>query len=503
MSYTFNVSYKNTTKKISCARSATINDLIQSSFDKFKIANSNNGELTYSGKKLDGLLPVRLTNLVNNAKLVLSVIQGVIEVSLKVAASISDTSVTKIIKVSPSASLSALVGQFKAEADIQTDWSDKRVQLSLLQTIKDNLTSNFDEITVGSLVGSSANAVVRLLVENKDVQQKRAKLHEEQRILRQELAEKKRQERIMQKQELEERMVNEREQISEQKHEEKDVSMEGPKQFDPTQSKAIPAAIKPSGQTTETTYPNSSEESNRQSISESKPQTKSVQHFSATTMVSSTPEHEEFQVPEEKEDTLYIPQSRTTYYENPEEDYNLTVNQAEKYYKMIKSMQGAPVAKKEAATPTKYVIRIRFPDRSLLDLPIEDVSMKLGQFLKKIDNYVADRFVNTYKIKNGSPPFKEIAMGFTENNIPLESHPDFQLEKLLLIWEPAQKHAVGPYLKEGITTKDASELPTLLLESNRGHLEQNEVSIPTPTLALKSHQSEKQKLNGVPKWFKK
>lgn len=490
MSYTFSVSYQNITKKVTCPRSGTINDVIHASFEKFKLPNSSNGHLLSGGKNLDALLPIRHTNLVNNAKLVLSITRGNSEVNLKVTASIGTASVTKILKISSSETLEALVDQFRAKAEINDDWTDQRIQLGVMQTVKDNLSCKFSEVSVASLVGSSTNAVIRLVVENKDKQLQRAQLQEEQRVLREKFEEKQRQERLLQREKEEAtKLEDQRRQASE------DKERGSAKEEDRMEVDDILEENKTSGEkigVADTELLTRSETLPKPKV----PITETTGSVSLTPMVSPSHPHNSFQLPEEKEDTLYVPKERTTVYENPEEDYNITMGQAEKYYKMIKSMQG-PAAKKELFVPQKYIIRIRFPDRSLLDLPIEDSSVKLGQLLKKVDGYVDEKFINSYKLRNGSPPFKEIVMGFSENNLSLKNHPDFQQEKLLLIWEPATPNTKGPFLKPGIATKDASELPTVVLEANRGSLEKEEEKV-----SGLRRSSTKPKQKGLPKWFR-
>lgn len=491
MSYTFNVSYKSVSKKVSCPRSATVNDLILASFQKFNVETSQNGLLTYSGKKLDGLLPVRLSNLVNNAKLELSVSAGNSVVTLKVVAAIGDESITKIIKVASSSTLAELVDEFRNKTEIDSDWSDKRIQLSVLQAIKDNLTSDFAQIRVATVIGSATNAVMRLLVEKKDAQQKREMLQEEQRVLRQQLEEKRREERLLKKEE-EEMQVDDKSVL-----EEKDVEMEDSEE---TENAEVESCGKFKAVETKTGLASGGNDigHSAKSTGDSGDNSRESTQFSGAAGLSDQPS-DHFELVEEREDTLYVPNTRTAIYENPDEDYTVTINQAERYYKMIKSMQGGPKITKEISKPQKYVVRIRFPDRSLLDLPIDDPTIKLGQLLKKIDGYVAEKFINTYKLKNGLPPFKEIVMGFSENNMALNDHPDFQLEKILLIWEPVVSNSKGPYLKEGIATKDASLLPTVQLETHRGELEKGEVTAPKPVIK----RDEKKKLSGVPKWFRK
>ena len=199
-----------------------------------------------------------------------------------------------------------------------------------------------------------------------------------------------------------------------------------------------------------------------------------------------------------------MPHKKLEVYENPEDDYNMTTAQAETYLNIIKSMQTRPKKKNEAKSPTHYAIRLRFPDRSLVQLHIEDPSTKLGQLMKKIDSYIDPKFINSYRIKNGTPPFREIKFGFQENGTALSKHPDFQQEKMLLIWEPSSSHQPGPYLAQGVNTKDVSQLSTVMLETHRGELEEDTLATGK---SVKGTSDEKPKLKtklnkSMPKWFR-
>lgn len=437
-----------------------------------------NGELSSSGKKLDGLLPIRLSNLMNNAKLTLTTTRTHSVVTLKVIALILDESVTKILKVSSQTSANLLVEQFLQSAAIVVDVSEKRVQLSVLQAVVDSISVNFDEINVGTLVGSTSNAVVRMVVEEKGNQLKREKMQEEQQKLRHEIEDQKRHTRELEKQLRE----NEPERAKQE-----DINMEDTEQEGGVlEEKTLPV---------ENGFVENSEAKsfveNSTHIPQAAPNVPTTVQTPATQPAAPV-------IPLEKEDTVYLPQKSSKLYENPEDDYNMTMAQAETYYGIIKSMQKGRKIKKESKKPSKYVIRVRFPDRSLLDLVVDDSSLKLGQLLKRLDGYLEERYINTYKIKNGHPPFTEVAVGFSENNTALSDHPDFQLEKLLLIWETTTISS-GPYLKQGIHTKDLSELPVNVLESQRGQLEE-EIERGTPKQVNREQQPKKSK--GLPKWFK-
>lgn len=506
MSFTFSVTHQGGTKKVQCPKTNTVNQLITLAIEKFKLPPGTNGELTNGGKKLEGMLQIRLTSLVNNAKLTLETSSGLRELTLKVVGSIMGESVTKIVKISSEATVSLLCGQFAEAAGVAVDL-EKRVQLNVLQAVVSNATLDLDEVTVGSLVGSSTSAVIRLLVEEKANQEKREKLQEQQRKLREQLEEHKRQARILERQLNEQNLALQASEAGPQHalpagdssttSEQDALGNEASKESDSGQNESL------SSHNNQEDVDMDAEDHTAVALTHA---SGSTQRPTGVDKKASSETEENFipapasavVIPTEEEDTVYVANNSTRQYENPEEDYNVTMAQAETYFGMLKAMQTKHKLK-EAQKPTDYIIRIRFPDRALLDLVVDDSSEKLGQLLKRVDSYVEEKFINTYKLRNGYPPFKEIAMGFTENNTLLHSHPDFQLKKLLLIWEPATKHVSGPYLRPGIHTKDVSELPVVLLESQRGLLEEE---APSKQGRVFEEPKEKKKGKGIPKWFK-
>lgn len=485
MSFTFSVSYQNVVKKVSCPRTASVNQLANTALEKFKVGPGKNGVLSSGGKKLDGLQPVRFTNLVNNAKLTLEVSNAAATVlTLKLQGTVDKEPASRNLEVSSSMSLAELVLLFLRETSRMHDWSGKRVQLGVYQSVVDNQSTDFKLTVIGSLVGGASNALVRVTIEAKSEQANREKLQEEQRALRLKQEEEKREARLKAQEEAQNAAPQEKkETASVSTGEPQDVPVHHEHIAQPIEQ-SQPAVVPPAEQ-------------------EDVDMEENAPTPAEKVAPAPTPASQAWELPEEREDTLYVAQNTTQLYENPEDDYNLTTAQAEKYFSMIRSMQGNK-KKKEARVPQKYTVRIRFPDRSLLDLHIDDSLVKFGQFLKKLDGYVHEKHINSYKLKSGLPPFKELKFDFNGNNTPLKEHEDFQLEKLLLIWEPSEKSAGVPYLKEGLSKKDVSQLPTVMLESNRGRLEE-EQSLTTkskPSLSSRSSAEGKPKAKGLPKWFR-
>lgn len=503
MSLSFSVAHNKITKKVTCPRTSTVNQLASLATAKFGLPSSTNGTLLHSGKKLDGLLPLRLTNLVNNAKLELQVCSELRPVTVKIIASVLGELKQKIVKTKTDSSVQQLLEAFAAESGVV--FGENRVQLSVLDARIDNGSTDFASTTLGSIIGSADNAVVRLTVENKDAQSKREKLQAEQRELRQQLEEHKRQARLLEKklredsQETDVQAAKEESKEGTEDAETKKDDLEEPE----TETRLETEDVDMDLATSERQEPTQEVEEPKNIVS-SGHEEPSSHTLKESESVSETPSEESFKVQHYKEDTVYIPKNRSQHYENPDSDYNLTVAQAEKYYGIIKSMQqNKKHQPKDIAPPKAYIIRVRFPDRALLDLQIEDSSMKFGQLLKKLDSFVHEQHINTYKLKNSVPPFEEISMGFDANNTELKHHKSFQDERILLIWESTQKSAKGPFLKLDVNTRSIDDMPTLQLETHRGQLgDEEEKRRKSHSEPSQSNHPEKKKKNGMPKWFK-
>ena len=191
----------------------------------------------------------------------------------------------------------------------------------------------------------------------------------------------------------------------------------------------------------------------------------------------------------------------------------MTVDQAQKYHKMIINSSKKPAAPKPKSKPSKYSIRIKFPDRIMLQLEMNDPTAKLGHLLKKIDEYLVPEFQNNYNLKIGYPPFSKIPMSLTHNTTPRADSPFFQDEKIVLIWASLVTPAKGPYIVESDfareNVKQINELPEIKLETNRSNLPADSnprSAVPSASSSSSSsHNSEKSSANAskkIPKWFK-
>ncbi|QEL62626.1 hypothetical protein CJJ09_004805 [Candidozyma auris] len=458
MSLSFSIAYNNVSKKVTCSRTNTVNQLASLAIAKFNLPSSVHGCLLYNGKKLDGLLPLRLTNLVNNAKLSLEVSTLSRPVTLKVVGSVLGESKQKIIKTKTDSSLEELLDTFAKETG--TKYEGLYVQIN-----------------------------------------SERKIQAKQTELRRQLEEHKRQARLLEKRLKEEAGQTEQESQAETKQIESATGEQVDDENSSPQSESdsfVNVVEKDAGVEDE------SQEMDTSEPPISPPSPTATPDPSLSGVSIATYEPESFQVKQIDQDTVFVPQGRSQHYENPDSDYNLTVAQAEKYYSIIKSMQtNKRQAPKDVIPPSSYKIRIRFPDRALLDIRIDESSMKLGQLLKKVDGYVHERHINSYRLRNGVPPFEEIAVGFQENNKELKHHKFFQNERIMLIWESTEKSAKGPFLKSTVNTRSIEEMPTVQLETNRGQLadEEAEKRRHSGSEASASNKSEKKK-HGLPKWFK-
>ncbi|KAM9920276.1 hypothetical protein OXX59_007332 [Metschnikowia pulcherrima] len=510
MSYTFSVTYQNIPRKVTCKPTASVNQLVSLSLEKFKLSPATNGYLSHNGKNLDGVVPIRLTGLVNNAKLTLSTSSGTYEATLKLTGVVDGVSVSKVLKVQSHVYLPALVTRFLSETGHNFALDTKLVELSIMRQAVRSSLPEFAQMTVGALVGSASNAVVRINVEDQAVAL--AKQENSRKIAAE--AESRRKEQALQAESAKSSNIalSQNGVYNDTKSSESDpnTEIESTLKAPETTSANHAESAFGSEQPTHSSEPENlismerPEKSASSGINHKHAAPEELEKSQKETENNETKQPESWTLPEVNEDTLYVPLKSTSGpYENPDADYELTSNQAEKYYKILKSMQGKP-AKKVAKKPSKYTIRIRFPDRALLDLHFEDPATKLGQLLRKLDSYLLEKHINSYHLKNGLPPFEEIQFGFGANNTSLCDHPHFQQEKILLIWE-SQSVSAGPYLKQDLSRKDVSELPTVVLESHRGDLEADEESskgIRSTADSRSADGKSKARAKGMPKWFR-
>lgn len=479
MSYTFYVTCNSATKKVTCLPGTTINDLAALSIEKFKLPPDTNACLLHKGKALDGMLLIRLANLINNAKLDLVRVELSEPVQLKIVGMCLGKSLTKILTVNRSISVADLITQFFKECGEDIDWTKYSVELSAIQSRILNSSADFSAATVASLVGLGSNASLRLLVEDLEAKRLKEMAQREQQQLRRE---------------------QERQKIKDMLIKKDEGSSTAPQPFVPPPTKAI---TKPKPEPVqEAELKNSLSENLFDSAATEKLLSlgsllPNALHESLT---SDTPSDSAWRLPQDTQDTLYIPKGHLDTYDNPDDDYNFTTRHAETYLKVIQGMQ-QPHKKIATQAPTRYTIRLRFPDRSLLDLVMEDSAVRLGQLFKKIDSYVHPKFINTYTLKNGAPPFEKIQLGFSHNNKLLKDHPLFQQEKLLLVWEP-EANLPGPYLNGELKAKNIIEIPAAKLESSRQNLPDDNPN-QRKSAHSKIEKTKSEKRSGMPKWFRR
>lgn len=474
MSFSFNVSYNGTSKKASCLQSALVGDLATSAATKFSLPSSTKAVLSHNGVNLDPSVSIKASKVYNNATLQLRVIAQNETVTAKVMASFASSTTTKVIKVPSTNSPEMLVAKFLEVAN-HTLAPGERISFSSMQRNLSDTDPAFKTATIGDIFGTSSG-VVRLRFESSGHNEKIRALQAEQQILRDQFADAQREKR------RHERELEERERLA-QRGREKSSKNE---------------AKLPGGDE------DMAEAGAEESEEDESEQVENKATLPIKTPLSSTSHSSQpktpippIQIPKETADTLYTQTGASSaIYENPENDYNVTAGQAKLLLESVRTVR--PIKKTAPAKlPDSYTIRLRFPDRALLDIHVSGTE-KFGQLLKKIDSYVSQPYINHYKLKSGSPPFSEVTMGFSENNTILNEHPAFLSDKLLLIWETSITSLV-PYVKDGLVKKDASELPNVYLESHRGQLADDEKEENTP---VKSEAKKKGPFKGAPKWFR-
>ncbi|CUM67782.1 uncharacterized protein PRCAT00005487001 [Priceomyces carsonii] len=479
-----NITYKGITKKVVSSKSSTVNQVVLASLIKFKVNDAEyEGELIHGGKKLDGSLALRLTPLSNNAKVTLNLKQIPTDsiVSIKMLATLpsSNESITLVVKLNPNIALNELIDLFETNHGTKLRGFDQyNAQLTVLGTRIEE--ADFKNVKLRSIIGNVSNTVVRLSYFNADSSEKEK---EQKNIVDTQLKE----------QQI--RLQNQRK--------EKENSMEQPLVgVDDKKVLTLTQDIEPADQTIDIPK----EELNKEDTTLT-----TTQELSDDLESSDNGSRDNsFQInnaPESLSPQLFMPsETESQRYENPEVDYDMTINQAQLYQKLIRKSASASRSQAQRAVPKKFLIRVRFPDRSILQLNFPDSgTTKLGHLIKKIDESILPSFINSYNLKFSYPPFKKLTFSYTENQRKLIRMPEFQNERLMLIWE-TEMPSKGPYLVEDLvnTAKHSSDLPEVVLESHRGDLPEDKHSSSVHnTQSLVSHNSSKsQKTKGVPKWFK-
>ena len=497
-SINFNITYeRQPVKKVTISKASTINQLVSQSLTVFKINPSLfSGKLYHNDKLLDGTLPIRLTNLLNNSKLILKLTKkkiesGIINQEINVKF-MNDQGENLVKKISNNLKLNDVIKEFGGDL----------TRPSILRILELNIDSEkYDSITLESIVGDSKNVIIRLNykknfdgqskeeIERK--QQEAIKLHIEQEKLRKQKDNEARLTAELEKKKQQQQQQEEEFKIHDDVKSEKDIEMKEPEddieQVDNNEPEPEPEPEPEQPQQVEQI-----DESNHYTFKEEE--------------LKDTPE-------------LYIPsETPQKSYNNPDEDYEVTLHQVKAYQNMIRNAgQRKPFKNKVSMTlPKKYQIRLKFPDGTILQINfIEDVEqIKFGQLIKKIDELLLPDFINEYNLKNSVPPFTTLDMNFNINNEYLHKLPDFQQERIMLIWELQKKNLNihGPYVKNNqLTIKKIDELPERILETHRGELPDDE----SHKKKLSQKNSNKSTANDdnddnqkdskkskVPKWFK-
>lgn len=472
MSLVLHISHGFTTKKLSVSKSFTGSQLTQLALDKFGLNGS--GQLSHNNKPIDLALPLRLTSLTNNSKLKLEVKEST-NVASEVSVKLLIDSKTFIEKVDSGLTLLQVLQKFEMSQDVTIEKDN--LQLIILNQVYNDL-----DVKLGSIVGNTTNLVVRVRYHDPN-----STNTEQEKINQLQLERQK--ERIV-------RLREERREATEK--EERDRLEQAKKEENVEQATGKDLVANPPDSVRDT----------QQELDDHLTQQQELELANEPPEPAPTPvDHYKFEVPKmEEAPRLYKPAAAAVpaAYENPDDDYNMSVNQLKTYQKIIQN-SSKPV-KKLKTVPSKLMIRIKFPNREILQINfIHDLpNVKLGQLFKKIDELIAPRFLNNYNLKLGYPPFNKIEMGFDANNQKLIDLPDFNQESIVLIWETSGL-SLGPFLKEDAIgdIKLSSELPELVLEQHRGELESEPIkNHHTPVNGTDENNAKSETKKGVPKWFK-
>ncbi|CAK9439527.1 uncharacterized protein LODBEIA_P36270 [Lodderomyces beijingensis] len=498
---TVNVSYLTKPKKVSISKISPVSQLVSQCLQLYDIDTDYTGELYHNDKKLDTGLPIRLTNLINNSKLVLKV---------------KKADLNKEINVKLITERGQSVGKFKATVlllqvldHFKIDPS-KPTQLRVLNMTVD--FTHYATTTLGTVVGNADSVAMRLenlkSSQEKELinkrQQEAVRLQMQQDKLRREQEEKRNQEKEEEAQAQAKKKKKEQEQDDARKEDEVEQKEQEPVESiedENMDSASTKDDVEMGVETTEAETGTSTTEETPGSEAES----------------SYVYKEEEFETTPQ----LYVPSNEPQRaYENPDEDYHTTVHQLKTYQSTIRSSGQRPKKTASSKVPSKYLIRIKFPDGSILQINfLENIAeIKFGQLIKKIDELLLPRFIGNYNLKIGYPPFTKLQQSFALNNELLYKLPDFKAEQVSLIWELSNYDATssssfqkGPFLNNGSTDliiKPSDELPERKLERHRGQLPGDESvkskkSLLSSTNSTSKDEGKKSSLmSKIPKWMR-
>lgn len=476
-SVTVNVTYGYQSKKISIPKSSTVGQLASQAAAAFNL--NGDPSLEHKGKRLDPSLPLKFTQLVQNSTVKLNVEATATLTPSAIAIKIATPESSTVVKTTNDVTIEAALKL--AEANLQTSIIKPGIEVLLMNTVHQDLSLPLKQVS-----GSATNTVMRVRYPVSNVDRQK----EQQEVVAKQLAEQRARNEAQ-------RVERERLEAERQRriYELKKESQEHQTDVLENDDEMMEAREEEQIENYESQHP---VEPRKDSQTKSKPTT-ADESISLLALVKDG-------------DQLYVPTNQPTpIYENPEEDYTLTVDKAKLYHKLVQQLgKRTRPTQHEPIHPQQYLIRIKFPDRNLLQLNfVSDAnSVKLGQIVKRIDEVILDKWIGKYRLKLGYPPFQQIPLSFDTNGSRLHDLPQFfSGERIALIWEPALVNigvaSSGPFLKESAISDQLStrDLPEVKSESQRGNFadyqEPRETkSSTTPNSTTKSNSG---KL--VPKWL--
>ncbi|KAI3403132.2 hypothetical protein KGF56_004021 [Candida oxycetoniae] len=495
-----NVSYLNQSKKLTVSKSSSVSQLVSQCLTVYKVDSSSyRGELYHNDKLIDLGLPIRLTNLINNSKLVLKVKK--LDLNKMINVKLITEKGSLVDKCNANIPLSQVLSQFKVD-------TSKPTQLRILNSTVN--WARYQSTSLGSLLGAADSVAMRLEY-TRTTKEEEAYHKKQQEAVKLQIEQEKKKRQI----EEEKRKLEEREREKEKEREEEKRKLE---EREEKVAEARAAASKEAemdtglvnaAPTTEDIEMIEGEE--RVGVGKTSTTKGEISRSEATSASFVYQEEELKETPQ-----LYVPSDKPQpSYENPDEDYHVTVHQVKTYQNAIRN--SAQRTKKNpnggGKIPPRYLIRIKFPDGSMLQINLlENVSeIKFGNLIKKIDELLLPQFIDNYSLKIGFPPFTKLNQSFTLNQEYLYKLPDFQNEQIILIWELSKNslNKKGPFLNSNskdLVIKQSDELPERILEKHRSELPSDtssgkQSSRPKSALSNEEDKKGKHKLK-IPKWMK-
>lgn len=399
MNLSVGINHRGIIKKVTINKNKTIGDLIKIACVKFDILN---GDLYYQSSKLSPLDLIKHTKLVNNCRLQLTMAKvDDVEINVKL---IGPTGDTHIHKLSNHLILSDIIHNL--------DVPESGFVVNLLNKL---IKAEDCNVRLYELIGGASNVVIR-------VSKVKGVSQEQQDVLKQEL-------RLL---DLKKQKAREKKEMEDEKRQELIRASKNNQESQPMISKPNEVVEMPISQLgPEVTSENSEIE---------QPQTQQSHIV-------------------DQNDTIYEP-TRVEKYENPDSDYEFTVNHAKIYQNTIKYKP--KTSKKPMKIPQLYHLRIKFPNNYLLEFHLNR-GAKFGELVKKIDTHLLPNAQSNYGLKLSYPPFTKFPILFELNQ---KSLVDLNIaEKEVLIWESTEEKYL---IMDNV--KSFNSLPEVQLDQMRDDL---------------------------------